>query len=124
MRIKHSLKRELYYEKAMDLYFKGGMCGTHICKILPISRTILYKWIAIFPLRKRQDHPNLYGSTGLWGECRHKRGMAAAGGHGRSRRVRADSIHFNKSDFPLRASNPDTGILGRLKHQSICKTGC
>ncbi len=48
MRIKHSLKRELYYEKAMDLYFKGGMCGTHICKILPISRAILYKWIAIF----------------------------------------------------------------------------
>ena len=32
----------------MDLYFKGGMCGTHICKILPISRAILYKWIAIF----------------------------------------------------------------------------
>ena len=51
-------------------------------------------------------------------------GMQAQKGHGRSRRVRADSIHFNKSDFPLRASNPDTGILGRLKRQSICKTGC
>ena len=48
MRIKHSLKRELYHEnslkrelyheKAMDLYFKEGICGTHICKILPISR--------------------------------------------------------------------------------------
>ncbi len=32
----------------MRLYFDEGMCGTHICKILPISRTILYKWIAIF----------------------------------------------------------------------------
>ena len=30
MRIKHSLKRELYQEKAMDLYFKEGICGTHI----------------------------------------------------------------------------------------------
>ena len=30
MRIKHSLKRELYHEKAMDLYFKEGICGTHI----------------------------------------------------------------------------------------------
>lgn len=38
IRIKHSLKRELYHEKAMDLYFKEGICGTHICKILPISR--------------------------------------------------------------------------------------
>ena len=38
MRIKHSLKRELYHEKAMDLYFKEGICGTHICKIMPTSR--------------------------------------------------------------------------------------
>lgn len=27
-----------YHEKAMDLYFKEGICGTHICNILPISR--------------------------------------------------------------------------------------
>lgn len=32
----------------MQLYFGEGMCGTHICKVLPISRAILYKWIAIF----------------------------------------------------------------------------
>ena len=30
------------------MYFEEGMCGTHICKVLPISRAILYKWIAIF----------------------------------------------------------------------------
>lgn len=46
--INHSSKRDLYYKKAMQLYFEEGMCGTHICKVLPISRTILYKWIAIF----------------------------------------------------------------------------
>lgn len=48
MRTRHSIKRELYYEKAMELYFGEGMCGTHICKVPPISRAILYKWIAIF----------------------------------------------------------------------------
>ena len=48
MRFNYSSKRDLYYEKAMRLYFEEGMCGTHICKDLPISRAILYKWIAIF----------------------------------------------------------------------------
>lgn len=48
MRFNYSQKRELYYEKAMKLYFEEGMQGNHICKVLPISRTILYKWIAIF----------------------------------------------------------------------------
>ena len=48
MRFIYSSKREPYYDKAMRLYFEEGMCGTHICKVLPISRTILYRWIAIF----------------------------------------------------------------------------
>ena len=48
MRFNYSSKRDLYYEKAMRLYFEEGMCGTHICKVIPISRSILYKWIAIF----------------------------------------------------------------------------
>ena len=48
MRFNYSQKRDLYYEKAMQLYFEEGMCGTHICKVLPISRAILYKWIALF----------------------------------------------------------------------------
>lgn len=30
------------------MYFEDGMRGTHICKVLPISHAILYKWIAIF----------------------------------------------------------------------------
>ena len=48
MRFNYSSKREQFYDKAMQLYFEEGMCGTHICKVLPISRTILYRWIAIF----------------------------------------------------------------------------
>ena len=48
MQFNYSSKREQYYDKAMQLYFEEGMCGTHICKVLPISRTILYRWIAIF----------------------------------------------------------------------------
>lgn len=48
MRFNYSSKRDLYYEKAMRLYFEENMCGTHICKLLPISRSVLYKWIAIF----------------------------------------------------------------------------
>ena len=44
----NSKKREAYYEKAVHLYFKERLRGTEICKILPISRTILYKWIANF----------------------------------------------------------------------------
>ena len=33
MRFYYSSKRDLYYEKAMTLYFEEGMCGTHICKV-------------------------------------------------------------------------------------------
>ena len=57
MRFNYSQKRDLYYEKAMKLYFEEGMCGTHICKVLPISRTILYKWIAIFAEENPQVAP-------------------------------------------------------------------
>jgi transposase len=32
----------------MKLYFEKGMRGTNICKVLPISRSLLYRWIAIF----------------------------------------------------------------------------
>lgn len=48
MRFNYSRKREQYYGKAMRLYFEEGMCVPHICKVLPISRSILYRWIAIF----------------------------------------------------------------------------
>ena len=41
----------------MKLYFEEGMCGTHICKVLPISRTILYKWIAILAEENPQVAP-------------------------------------------------------------------
>lgn len=48
MRFNYSRKREQYYGKAMRLYFEEGMCGTHICNVLPISHSILYRRIAIF----------------------------------------------------------------------------
>ena len=57
MRFNFSSKRDLYYEKAMKLYFEEGMCGTHICKILPISRSVLYRWIAIFAEKTPQVVP-------------------------------------------------------------------
>ena len=61
MEINFSNKRDLYYEKAMKLYFEEGMCGTHICKVLPISRTILYKWIAIFA----EQNPQIASMKGV-----------------------------------------------------------
>ena len=61
MEINFSNKRDLYYEKAMKLYFEEGMCGTHICKVLPISRAILYKWIAIFA----EQNPQMASMKGV-----------------------------------------------------------
>ncbi|MBO6159898.1 MAG: transposase [Bacteroidales bacterium] len=48
MDLRFSSKRELYYEKAMKLFFKEGLGVTQISRALPLSRAILYKWIAIF----------------------------------------------------------------------------
>lgn len=54
MRSNYCQKRTLYYEKAMQLYFEEGMHGTHICRVLPISRSLLYKWIGIFAEKNPQ----------------------------------------------------------------------
>lgn len=54
MRLNYSEKRALYYEKAMKLYFEEGMHGTHICRVFPISRSLLYQWIAIFAAKNPQ----------------------------------------------------------------------
>ena len=48
MDFRFSSKRDLYYEKAMKLYYQEGMRVTQISRALPVSRAILYKWIAIF----------------------------------------------------------------------------
>ena len=48
MDCRFSSKRDLYYAKAMKLYFQEGMRVTQICRALPLSRAILYQWIAIF----------------------------------------------------------------------------
>ena len=56
-----SRKREKYFDKAMQLYFEEGMCGTHICKVLPISRRALYDWIAIFA----EQNPQIASMRGV-----------------------------------------------------------
>jgi transposase len=61
MRFYYSSKREQYYDKAMQLYFEEGMCGTHICKVLPISRRALYNWIAIFA----EQNPQIASMKGV-----------------------------------------------------------
>ena len=56
-----SRKREKYFDKAMQLYFEEGMCGTHICQVLPIARRTLYDWIAIFA----EQNPQIASMKGV-----------------------------------------------------------
>ena len=44
MRFYYSSKRDLYYEKAMTLYFEEGMCGTHICKVKQRKNKKMRAW--------------------------------------------------------------------------------
>ena len=61
MDFRFSSKRDLYYEKAMKLYFQEGMRVTQISRALPISRAILYKWIAIFA----EQNPQMASMKGV-----------------------------------------------------------
>ena len=40
--------RDLYFEKAIDLYVREGLSYRQIAKILPVSKTTIMRWIAIF----------------------------------------------------------------------------
>ena len=40
--------RDLYYDKAIDLYVREGLSFRQIAKILPVSKTTIMRWIAIF----------------------------------------------------------------------------
>ena len=40
--------RDLYYDKAVDLYVREGLSYKQIAKILPVSKTTIIRWIAIF----------------------------------------------------------------------------
>ena len=40
--------RDLYYDKAVDLYVREGLSYRQIAKILPVSKTTIMRWIAIF----------------------------------------------------------------------------
>ena len=39
-------KAEQYFDIAMDLYFHKGVGATQIIRQIPISRSMLYRWIA------------------------------------------------------------------------------
>ena len=41
-------KAEQYFDIAMDLYFHKGVGATQIIRQIPISRSMLYRWIAKF----------------------------------------------------------------------------
>ena len=45
----------------MGMYFQEGMHVTQICRILPVSRAILYKWIAIFA----EENPQVASMKGV-----------------------------------------------------------
>ena len=40
--------RDLYYDKAIDLYVREGLSYRQIAKILPVSKTTIMRWIAIY----------------------------------------------------------------------------
>ena len=40
--------RDLYFDKAVDLYVREGLSFRQIAKILPVSKTTIMRWIAIF----------------------------------------------------------------------------
>lgn len=40
--------RDLYYDKAIELYVREGLSYRQIAKILPVSKTTIMRWIAIF----------------------------------------------------------------------------
>ena len=40
--------KDLYYDKAIDLYVREGLSYRQIAKILPVSKTTIMRWIAIF----------------------------------------------------------------------------
>ena len=61
MEIRFSNKRDLYYERAMKLYFQKGLRVTQISRALPISRPVLYKWIAIFA----EQNPQMASMKGV-----------------------------------------------------------
>ena len=52
-------KAEQYFDIAMDLYFHKGVGATQIIRQIPISRSMLYRWIAKFAeangLKKSSD---------------------------------------------------------------------
>ena len=40
--------RDNYYQKVINMYYQEGLSSCHIAKIIPVSRTTVKRWIAIF----------------------------------------------------------------------------
>ena len=51
-------KAEQYFDIAMDLYFHKGVGATQIIRQIPISRSMLYRWIAKFAVDNPQEEPS------------------------------------------------------------------
>ena len=61
MGLNHSSKSNLYYEKAMKLYFEEGLSVTQISRAIPVTRATLYHWIAIFA----EQNPQMASMKGV-----------------------------------------------------------
>lgn len=48
MFIYQTSRRDNYYQKAVDMYYKEGLSYRHIAKIIPVSKTTVMRWIANF----------------------------------------------------------------------------
>ena len=49
-----SQKAAQYFDIAMDLYFHKGVGATQITRQIPVSRSMLYRWITKY-LQKQMD---------------------------------------------------------------------
>ena len=48
MFIYQTSRRDNYYQKVVDMYYKEGLSYRHIAKIIPVSKTTVMRWIANF----------------------------------------------------------------------------
>lgn len=49
----HSFLRSQYYDMVIDMYFNQEIPVTRICKIVPVSRAGIYKWLRKFVSENR-----------------------------------------------------------------------
>ena len=57
MFIYQTSRRDNYYQKAVDMYYKKGLSYRHIAKIIPVSKTTVMRWIANFAEKNPHKAP-------------------------------------------------------------------